>query len=294
MKLYKLTYGIIAAAALILASCAKNELPTFNDRDAFVAFTTSSASVDENVESGSLELEVLLTSLNGISGTVDFEITAPETGGAVEGTHYTVETVDGSKTLTFDKENPTQKIKLNIIDNDVFGGDVKLLITLVNPQGMNLGASKTCEVTISDNEHPLAFILGTFSAKGESGFGGDLDWELTIEKDADDVSKVWIGNLVPGGTSMKVYGTVNSEKTELHIPAGQDIHSTSSYDCKLRAFYGYNGEEEITTGYITGKIAEDGTITILDDFGSYAYNKGTTTGAGWYEYVMGNSVWTKN
>ena len=276
---------------LSLASCNINEYPTFDDSDAFVAIQTQTASVVENAGK-SIEIPVLLTSLNGISGSVDFTIEADATAGAVEGVNYRLGNT--SKTLNFTKEAPTQNIIIEPIDNDTFGGDVKFTITLSNPQGAKLGASKTCVVTVEDDEHPLAFILGTFTCHSESGFGGDLDWTLTIEKDASDLSKVWIDNMVPGGSSMKVYGTVTDDKTELHIPAGQDIASTSSYDCKLRAFYGYNGEEEITTGYITGQIAADGTITILDDFGSYAYQKGTTTGAGWYEYVMGNAVWKKN
>lgn len=276
---------------LSLASCNINEYPSFDDSDAFVAIQTQKASVVENAGK-SIEIPVLLTSLNGISGSVDFTIEADATAGAVEGVNYRLG--NSSKTLNFTKEAPTQNIIIEPIDNDTFGGDVKFTITLSNPQGAKLGASKTCVVTVEDDEHPLAFILGTFTCHSESGFGGDLDWTLTIEKDASDLSKVWIDNMVPGGSSMKVYGTVTDDKTELHIPAGQDIHSTSSYDCKLRAFYGYNGKEEITTGYITGQIAADGTITILDDFGSYAYQKGTTTGAGWYEYVMGNAVWKKN
>ena len=290
MKKFKFIYGLMVAVALTVTSCNINDLPEFDDKDAFVAFTTSSATVVENVESGVLELPVLLTSLNGLNGTVDLSISAPEVGGAVEGVHYTIE---GSKTLSFSKEAPQQNVKLKIIDNDVFGGDVRLTLTLSNPQGMKLGASKVCTVTISDDEHPLAFILGEFAATGESYFGGDLDWTLKIEKDASDVSKVWIDNLVPGGTNMKVYGIVNDEKTTLSIPVGQDIYSSSSYDGKIRAFYGREGDEEILTGSITGDISPDGTIKIHDDFGTYVYAAGTTDGLGWFELVLGNSVWKK-
>ncbi len=291
MKILKLTYGLFALAALTLVSCVKNEQPTFDDSNAFVAIQQSSASVNEQATE-SLKIPVMLTSLNGVEGSVDFAIEADETAGAIEGTHYTL--VNSSKTLNFTKDAPTQYIELKTIDNDTFGGDVKLTITLTNPQGAILGANKACKVTISDNEHPLSLILGSFHCVGESGFGGDLDWELTIEKDASDLNKVWISNLVPGGSGMSVYATVSEDKTTLSIPVGQDIYSTSSYDCKIRAFYGHDGEEEITAGgTITGTIAADGTITIADDYGTYAYNKGTTTGAGWYEYVMGGSVWTK-
>ena len=290
MKIFKLTYGLVAATMLTLASC-NNDLPEFNDADAFVAIQQTSASGAET--SGKLEIPVMLTSLAGLQGSVDFVITPDSAKGAVEGTHFTI--ANESRTLTFTKDEPVQNIVINIIDNDKFDGDVMFTIELTNVQGAKLGANKKCVVTLEDDEHPLAFILGSFTGKSESGFGGELDWTLTIEKDAENLQKIWISNLVPGGSTMKVYGTVNDEKTELHIPVGQDILSNSSYDGKIRAFYGYNGEEEITSGgYITGQIAEDGTITILDDYGTYAYVKGTTTGAGWYEYVMGNAVWKKN
>ena len=48
-----------------------------------------------------------------------------------------------SKTLTFTADEPTQYIKFKIIDNDEFGGDVKMTVKLVNAQGVQLGANKT-------------------------------------------------------------------------------------------------------------------------------------------------------
>ena len=291
MKIYQLAYGLMAATALTLTSCSLNDEPEFNDADAFIAIQKTSAAIAETGKT--LEIPVMLTSLAGLNGTVDFTITPDSAAGAVEGVHYTLG--NESKTLTFTKDAPTQNIVINVIDNDIFEGDVKFTIELTNVQGAKLGANKTCVITLEDDEHPLAFILGSFTGKSTSGFGGDLEWQLVIEKDANDLNKVWIGNMVPGGTNLKVYGIVNDEKTEVHIPAEQDIYSSATYDGKLRAFYGYNGEEEITNGgYITGTIADDGTITILDDFGSYVYDKGTTNGRGWYEYVRGNAVWTKN
>ena len=117
MKIFKLALGM--AAGLLLASCNINELPEYDDSNAFVAFTSSAVSVGE--EEGSKQVEVLLTSIGGIETTVNFEVAPAETAGAVEGKHYTIE---GSKSLTFKKDAPTQKITLNIIDNDTFDGDV--------------------------------------------------------------------------------------------------------------------------------------------------------------------------
>ena len=287
MKNIKSIYAL-AVGCLLLSSCDLNNAPEFNDADAFVALTNKTMSVGE--ADGTLKIPVLLTSLSGIETTVDFEVTD---GTAKSGIHYTL--ANTSKTLTFTKDEPTQYIVLNIIDNDVFGGDVKLSVAISNPKGVNLGASKTCGVTISDDEHPLAFILGSFSASGASGFDGSpLSWTLTIEKDDDDVSKVWIDNLVPGGSGLKVYGKVNDEKTEIQIPVGQDIDD-SYPKVALEGFLDEEGEEPIPTGgNITGVINANGTITIKEWFGSHVYNDAAgTQSLGWFEIVMNNSVWTK-
>jgi hypothetical protein len=272
------------AAGLLLASCNINELPEYDDSNAFVAFTSSAVSVGE--EEGSKQVEVLLTSIGGIETTVNFEVAPAETAGAVEGKHYTIE---GSKSLTFKKDAPTQKITLNIIDNDTFDGDVKFTIKLLDPEGVQLGASKTCSVTIEDDEHPLLFILGTLSAKGVSDFNGDTEWEVRIAKDDSDLSKVWIYNLVPGGSSSSspVYGIVNDEKTEIRIPVGQEVAVSSSYPhILLNGFYGDTEEKIPTGGYITGEIAEDGTISIKDYFGSQVFSDDAASNSlGWYNLM---------
>lgn len=284
MKIFKLALGM--AAGLLLASCNINELPEYDDSNAFVAFTSSSVNVGE--EEGSKQVEVLLTSIGGIETTVNFEVAPAETAGAVEGKHYTIE---GSKSLTFKKDAPTQKITLNIIDNDTFDGDVKFTIKLLDPEGVQLGASKTCSVTIEDDEHPLLFILGTLSAKGPSYFNGDSEWEVRIAKDDSDLSKVWIYNLVPGGSSSSspVYGIVNDEKTEIRIPVGQEVAVSSSYPhILLNGYYGEEGDEKIPTGgYLTGTIAEDGTITLQDWFGSQVFSDDAASNSlGWYNLMQ--------
>lgn len=285
MKINKLTYGLLAATMFSFASCDINEYPKFDNANAFVAIQQTSASISETGEE--LSIPVMLTSLGGMNGSVDFEITPDEQKGAVEGTHYTI--LNDSKTLNFTADAATQYIKFKIIDNEVFGGDVKMTITLKNAQGVQLGASKTCVVTIEDNEHPLAFILGTMTAIGYDYFsdGAEEEWTATFEKDPADLTKVWIYNICSGGCSLPVYGIVNEEKTEIRIPVGQATANTSSYDVILEGFRD-NGETDIENGdCIIGKISEDGTITIEDWFGAHAYSAGTTNSAGWYAIEMG-------
>jgi hypothetical protein len=291
MKILKnLIYGMLAATVMTFASCNVNDYPTFNDSDAFVAMTSNSASVTETGDS--LVIPVLLSSLSGVSGSVDFEIVPDSLAPAVEGKNFTV--VNTTKTLTFTKDANTQYIKLKIIDNSTYNGDVKLTINLLNAQGVNLGANKSISVTIEDDEHPLAFMLGTFSAKGPSDFNGDTEWSVTITKDDKDVSKVWIYNLVPGGSSAStpVYGIVNDAKTELRIPVKQTVAKSASYPhIYFEGFYGPDGETDIPSGgYVTGVITKDASgnaiITFSDYFGSHVYtDDAATASAGWYNIM---------
>lgn len=298
MKIIKnITYGFIALAAMSFVSCS-NDLPEFNDSDSFVALRQTSVSVSEL--GGELEIPVLLSSLNGKEGSVDFEIVSDEAAPAVEGVHFSVENV--SKTLTFTKEENTQVIKLKIIDNDTYNGDVRLTINLVNAQGVNLGADKSISITIEDDEHPLAFMLGTFIASGTSYFNGEQEWTVKIAKDDSDVSKVWITNFVEGGSSAAnpIYGTVSEGNTEIHIPVKQTLATSSSYPhIWLEAYKGEDGEEDVND-FIVGIITTDNNgnaIISFPDywFGSLVYSDdAATSAAGWYNLFLSGVVLKKS
>ncbi|MBQ7150162.1 MAG: hypothetical protein IJS06_04290 [Prevotella sp.] len=290
MKINKLAFGMLAATMMAFSSCS-NDYPTFDDADAFVAMTSSSAFVAETGDS--LVVPVMLTSLSGLEKTVEFTLTPDSVSGAVERTHYVL--MNESKTLTFTKDQPTQYIKFKIIDNNVFGGDVKFTISLVKPDGLNLGANKTCTVTIEDDEHPLAFILGEFTAKGTSYFDGEIEWTARIEKDASNLNMVWITGLVDG-TTTAIYGTVNEDKTEVTIPMEQQVHPHSTYDILLEA-YGWDGSARTSLedgAPLVGQIAEDGTISFPDYwFGGYAFYKSDGSGAGWWDLLQNDVVLKK-
>lgn len=287
----------MALVGLGVASCS-NELPEFNDADAFVSLRQSSASVSETGKE--LQIAVLLSSLNGKEGSVDFEIVPSEATPAIEGTHFTVE--NESRTLTFTKDVNTQYIKLKIIDNDTYDGDVRFTINLKNAQGVNMGADNTCDVTIEDDEHPLAFMLGSYTATGISNFNGATEWTVTVAKDDEDISKVWITNFVSGGSSSKypIYGTISSDNSEIHIPVKQTmVAPSSSYPHSWLEAYDAEGEVKVKD-YITGYITVDANgvtnISFPDNyFGTLVYtDDAATTSAGWYNLFLPGVVLKKN
>lgn len=291
----KITFGLAALAAMAFSSCS-NDMPEFNDADAFVALRQSTATMGET--SGENELTVLLTSLSGKEGTVDFEIVSDENTPAVEGTDFVI--MNESKTLKFTKETNTQTIKIKVIDNDEYTGDKRFTINLTNPQGVKLGAEKSIVVTIEDDEHPLAFMLGTYAAKGPSYFDGGetTEWDVKIVKDDSDASKVWISNMVPGGSSLAIYGTVNDAKDEIRIPVKQEIARSSSYPHILfDAFFGVDGDEDVddfVVGHITVNDSGKAVISFPDYwFGSQVYSdEAATVGAGWYAIIQAGTVFT--
>lgn len=230
MTLKKYIY-VLMAGMLCFTSCSLNELPEFNDKDAFVAFDSSSMSVGE--ETGEVKIPVTLASIAGLSGTAEFAFDAAASTAKL-GEHFTIK--NSSNSLSFGSGSTTQYIEIGLIDNDDFTGDLSATFKIVS-SSVNLGANVTCRLSIVDNEHPLLKILGTYSGNLTS-YWEDVysNVEIRFEKDEEDPSKVWISNLDPYFASYDYvapdenffYGIVNEDLTEIHIPVGQDMGYTAA------------------------------------------------------------------
>lgn len=285
--------GLLTIAVLVIfTSCDDlNESPEFSDSKAFVSFDKTSLSIDEN--GATLNIPVTLASIKGKTATVTY--TAVD-GTAVQGTNFTL--ADVSATLTFDATNRTQNIIVNIIDKPgIYTGDIKFTIQLSEGGTVEPNAESSCTITISDLDHPLAAILGTWTASGTSYFNGSESWDMVFTKDASDVSIVWISNFVSGGSNVAIYGVVNEDMTEIKIPVYQVIATSSSYPLiRLEGYYGPSGEIAIPQGgYITVEIAADkSSMSIIDEFGSHVWKDETaTSSAGWYNIYQADVVLTK-
>ncbi|SHE70769.1 Calx-beta domain-containing protein [Mariniphaga anaerophila] len=290
MKKITIYISVLAGIVLFFSACELNDYPKFDDAEAFVAFSSENMTVTE--DAGTLEIPVRLTSLSGLSSTVSFDFIDST---AVKGRDYSLK--GGASVLNFDGNEAVQNIEVDIVNhNGVFTGDMKFGVRITSSGSVNAGSIDTMWVTIADLDHPLAFILGEFTATATSYFNDKEEWTVTLDKDISDVNKVWITNLVNRGSSAKspVYGIVNEEQTEIKIPVGQVTVLSDTYDVLLKGFYGPDGETGIEDGgAITGLIDPDGTIHIQDEFGSQAFTKGTTNSAGWYNIFQADAVLVK-
>lgn len=227
-KIFKI-FSIAICGLLLATSCNLNDYPVFNEEDSFVGFDISSVTVAE--DGGQITIPVTLASVEGKSTTISYE--------AIDSTAFNgknFQLVDASGTLTFDSNNRTQNIVINIIDNPgVFTGDIVFSVKFKDTGDLNQSAENTCIVKITDNDHPLSYILGTYTCSGTSYYNGPTQWDIQVMKDESDLTMVWIYNFHGigngwEGMDMLIYGVVNKEDGTITVPLGQEseyIYSAS-------------------------------------------------------------------
>jgi hypothetical protein len=289
MKKIALYFSMLAGIAF-LGGCELNDYPQFDDSDAFVAFEKARTSVNE--DAGTLDVSIRLTSIKKISSTVTFEIIDST---AKQGIDFNL--VGGASVLTFDGSSSVQSIRLSILPHTgTFTGDRLFGIKITNPGSVDAGNLVTTWVTISDLDHPLAAILGNYTASGDDAWGGGVySWNARFEKDASDVTKVWIRDVFAGyALPIEVYGIVNDDKTEISIPVHQKVGTKS--DGTFGTISGYNAffEGAVPSPFATLEEGEKliftingNTITIKGNYqvGVVAVNPTTSIAAGWFERV---------
>ncbi len=219
--------ALAAAGALMALSCNKNQPPVFDDANAFVAFPkeTTAGAEGKLQEDGSyldgdiVRLPVTLASVEGIEEAVKFNVID---GTAKSGVNYRVLTAGG--TLSFDAENRTRYIEIQLLYDGIYTGDLKFTVNLEKPQTVNLGSAKTCTVTVQDVDHPLAALLGSYTVTAAQAYNNP--WKMTLYKDEKDDHKVWFFNLTSmstgwAGFDTMYYGNVDDELSKIIVPFGQ-------------------------------------------------------------------------
>ena len=285
MKKIFYLFSIVLMGSLV-ASCHLNDMPTFNDSDAFAAFKTSSMSITE--DGGTLNIPVSVTSLGGVATTVSYEFV---NGSAKQGVDF--EDASGSGTISFGAGETLKNIAVKIINHPgVFTGDLKFSVKFKSAGDVKMGASNTCAVTINDLDHPLSAILGDYACKSTSAWGDDLEWIMNFSKDASDVSKVWIYNIFASDGwadwDTIFYGLVDDDLTNISVPLGQETEYKygGTTPCVL---LGFDGEEGWDEGYLNIAIKNGGKTLEFIDYGPWLY----IPGAGNVNIVYGGFTCTK-
>ena len=251
----------------MLASCDKNEPNVFDDKDAFVAFDAVSVTYAEDYskDGATFKIPVTLASVKGVEETVKCEVVTPEQKGAVAGVNFELVTTTG--VLSFDAEKRTQYIEFKTMADGEYTGDLKFSVKLLPSETLPVGSESECTVTISDIDHPLTFMLGSYTATGVNYWNGPTTWTMTFYKDAEDDHKVWIDNLFEkeswAADDTRYYGIVSDDNTTLNIPFGQESEYKYS-NGKPVTLLGFDGANGYDTGSVDAKIIIDGAKVTID------------------------------
>ena len=270
MKKLFIYIGIAASVAAILSSCGKSNVPSvFDDSNAFVAFNTASANIDED-SADTLRIPVTLASVAGLGERISYTVNDST---AKQGVNFTL--VDAAATLTFDSKNRMQYIEIVPKYDGVYTGDLIFTITLKASANVNLGAASVCTVKINDVDHPLTPILGNWTVSG-TFHNGAKTFTLTILKDDNDDHMVWFYNLfgLDGWKDYDTmyYGNVSDDLKTIVIPFAQEMNE-----------YQYQGHPIYLYGVDTSmNVVETGNATVTITFGE----KTTMTFShGFYWYI---------
>ena len=262
MKKIFYLFSIVVLGALV-ASCNLNEFPTFDDNDAFASFSKSSMKIAE--DGGTLNIPVHVTSLGGVATTVSYEFV---NGTATQGVDFED---SGNGTITFAAGETEKNIAVRIISHlGTFTGDRAFSVKFKSTGDIKMGASNSCSVVISDIDHPLSALFGSYVGTADSPWYGGFQWDVTISKDEADISKIWLSDPDPYfasyGYTAKIYGVVNSDKTEITFPSRQAHVSAYS-----TAFVGFDSEDpyEATAESDVFATISGSTITFTNAWGIF-------------------------
>lgn len=280
--------SILAILTTLVISCEERDL-TFDQSNAFIAFRDTSGTMSEkSSEAYSIELYYASRTTAAVSVAIETDTSGIEKP-AVEGLDFNV---ISSKTFSFENEL-VHMLEIEAIDNDLKEGNKSVNINLIGdngtPIGMAGGKNATYNLTIMDDEHPLARWIGNFDVfadsygdviNGEPEGAWNENWEVTTSAVAYDDNKLSIVGI--GGGSLPVIATINLDSMTITLPGGADVGGDGyGFDEALI----YRGDyENVEEADVVGIIHADGSITVdlltmivIDETGTYIWDSFNTT-----------------
>lgn len=258
MKRSIIKYFAILSAVLLVSSCEWNP-PTFDTADSFIAFTASTSAVAE--QGGMIGIPILVTaesSSPAVSVTFDFD----ESSVAVEGEDFTL--VNSSNTLDISDGWGYDTIWIQPIDNDVFTGNILLIINLTsNTNSYPFGVTSSHSLTIIDNEHPLGDWIGSFSVDAVDywSYFGPETWTVTTEPDPSDVNNLIVTGIGGYAEQTPITGVVDLDAKTITFSAGAEVGTHADYSGPLAVFLG-DEAGNLYEEAIVGEVKDDGSIYV--------------------------------
>lgn len=288
----KLTYLVLAAGlSFALAACDDNDPQSFIAADSHASFPTTTASLNENATEA-LEIPIALAGIKG-SGEVTVTLTASSEGEkspAVEGTDFVIE----NKKIVFEEGCGVQNVIVRPIDNDVFTGKktFRIIISATSPK-LAESVQNSVLVSLVDDEHPWAAIIGTYAISGISAFDGTAVEIPALVAASDEDTNVLNVNFGYGSLAKMSVEEVDGEivvaiKDNQYI--GPMPKPTDSWNRYFRATH-VEGEN-VYFADLAG-VFEDGVITFEYGFGFQAIHPTTGASGGFFELLLDGVVATK-
>lgn len=295
---------LLFLAVASFTSC-ENEDIMFDESMSFVAFTTKTATTTEVNQT--LEIPVMVTAMTG-SAAIDVTYTIITDGHANPAVKDSDFKVISNEKLSYADGYGFNNIVIETIDNDKFTGAKTFSIVLSsNSLNYDFGALDTITVSISDDDHPLGWMLGSYAAVVTATANGDLAHGITLEPIEGETSKIKVFGMsglkygAPLADPYYLEGVVNEEFTELKIKAEQEWDTWGYGPTTLQVWEDDNGEGA-ETGELIGEITNNNgaiTITFRQQYTFYI-TEGNNAGLGlqwaWNDDAAPNSptaIWTR-
>lgn len=287
------------AATTVLASCdGLNEAPKFDDSMSYVSFEVPTISIKE--DKGTIQLPIQMAVLNPKAAAVTYEVVVSEAANAaVQGTDFKLK--DASGVYSFDGTSTTGAIEVEIMPHlGEYTGDKEFTIKLVHATDLNIGGDNECVIKITDNDHPLADILGDYTVTGFDQTVGNVSYTMSLIKDPKDITVVWctgICQMAAGsGGLYNVYGNVSEDHNTITFPAGQDTGVSEGYGNIIFCITEYQGGyhawdtgEVVFTKNDKGQFVSTTGMGFVDD--KYLYKGGFMNGT--ESDTPSTTIWTK-
>ena len=279
---------LAAVVALVLSASCDRSIEF--QHETFATFDAVSFAVDETAGKVRIPVSIynptgseIQVSVKGVDGSAkvseDFELSYPASG-----------------ILTFSADKSTDTLEFAIKPYEgVFTNNKDFTVEIASvTSGVSTGLLRTAKVTIKDVDHPLASILGNYSAAGVSAASGAYAWDVVIDKNDDSVQMVNVISFNDWGETL--VGLVSEDMNTIIIPFGQ-MYVASGYDTMFvgwgaGGYYAPSGNLILTktaTGWIQSTDIDDDEMSW--GIGALAVSNGTPLG--WLDYMQPGIVLTK-